>query len=130
MRLSLATKARADVGLAISHDCWHGSYRSFRLWRGNLARAAGLPPLDSMRGCGFGGTVSWETLPSPEEDALIVLLHHSDCDGEIASRDASRLADRLESLLPEIDADWRRRTMKFVDGLREAASLGEDVEFR
>lgn len=71
-------------------------------------------------------------------DPLIGLLRHSDFDGAIPAADCAPLADRLAELiplLPEGDApghirNWRDKTQQFVDGLRLAASRGEDVEFR
>ncbi len=39
------------MGLDTSHDCWHGGpYSAFTRWRRELAKVAGLPPLDLMEG--------------------------------------------------------------------------------
>ncbi len=38
------------MGLDTSHDCWHGAYSAFHRWRCEIARAAGLPPLELMEG--------------------------------------------------------------------------------
>lgn len=151
------------MGLDVSHDCWHGAYSAFMRWREGLAQAAGLPPLQLMEGfytsdsfgpiqsaIRFGDPVTvwrdafiwldrqlpirWDCLKT---DPLIILLNHSDCDGEISPGDAGPIADRLESLLDklptEVDGghigDWRSKTQKFIDGLRLAASLGEVVDF-
>jgi hypothetical protein len=80
--------------------------------------------------------IEWDRItPSP----LHTLLNHSDCDGSIAAADCVPLADALEVLLPELakldtnEPQWNgfysARTLKFVAGLRLAASLGEDVVF-
>lgn len=37
------------MGLDTTHDCWHGSYGSFSIFREKLAEAAGIP-LDLMEG--------------------------------------------------------------------------------
>jgi len=68
---------------------------------------------------------------------LVPLLNHSDCEGSIASADCGPLADALESLLPKLPqgsggghiGDWREKTQTFIDGLRRAATAGEDVGF-
>lgn len=150
------------MGLDTSHDCWHGAYSAFMRWRREIARAAGLPPLGLMEG--FYDTdrvlgdpfwaakglrdierygidelkealpIKWDCL---KPDPLFILLHHSDCDGEIASADCAGIADSLERVLPNLpDGDggghigvWRDKTQKFIDGLRKAAAAGEDVDF-
>jgi len=141
------------MGLDTSHDCWHGSYSAFTRWRNTIAEAAGYSLMDptpeeqahfhfskypmiewdGVEPKNFDG--QWDRAPG---DPLIVLIAHSDCDGVIHAEHGRPLADRLERLLPllpEGDAgghigDWREKTQLFIDGLREAARLGEDVEFR
>lgn len=72
------------------------------------------------------------------EDPLIVLLDHSDCDGEIDSEDCALLAERLEGLLPQLRelpddpghiGNWVEKTQQFIDGLWRAAAAGEAVDF-
>jgi len=139
-------------------------------WRREIAKAAGLPPLQFMDGfygyrdithndaqsavqalgfaeehkwaseilqsfyfgCNF--PIKWECLkPSP----LHKLLDHSDCEGNIISSECAGIANALEELLPELPEEscgghignWREKTQTFIDGLRLAAKLGEDVEF-
>jgi hypothetical protein len=38
------------MGLDTTHNCWHGAYSAFMRWRQEIAKAAGLPPLDLMEG--------------------------------------------------------------------------------
>lgn len=78
--------------------------------------------------------IRWDYFAS---DPLTKLLHHSDCDGEIAAADCGPIADRLEALLPKLPTGevpgligtWRDRTTRFIKGLRTAAAAGEAVEF-
>ena len=136
------------MGLNTSHGCWDGSYTWFCKWRDRLAEAAGyefepdprpwdpddrivmLPP----------GSVTDETLmgvwDETPEDPLVVLLAHSDCDGDIYPAQAVPLADRLEEikgLLPddeyEAPSNTKNTTQWFIEGLRRAASRGEVVVF-
>jgi len=93
-------------------------------WRQEIARVAGLPPLDLMEGFyvpfnsgnlatlyyGLGTRsedylrsiderlpIKWDCLkPSP----LHALLYHSDCDGELRWEDCVGIADELERLIP------------------------------
>lgn len=120
------------MGLDTTHECWSGSYGAFGRWRHKLAEVAGYGDLSEY--IGFGGDKSW-----PENgDALIVLLNHSDCEGEIAAADCAPLADRLEGLLDSLDiagaggghiGNYGDKTRAFIAGLRDAAALNEPVEF-
>ncbi len=119
------------MGLATSHDCWHGAYSAFARWRKRIAAAIGIN-LDSMEGFTGEGR-SWSILG---DDPIVVLLNHSDCDGEIAHEACGLLADRLEGLLPRLAGnegghvgDMQEKTKIFIKGLRLAASLQENVEF-
>lgn len=76
----------------------------------------------------------WAETP---DDPLIVLLVHSDCEGEIHPEQAGPLADRLEALLPEIHGEggghignYRAKTEAFIAGLRAAVAAGEPMEFQ
>jgi hypothetical protein len=154
------------MGLDTSHGCWRGAYSAFHAWRRKIAELVGIPlPLmagfyraDEMQtrknqasaALGREGgllrhwfefdaepylPIAWESL---RPDPLHALLHHSDCEGEIAPEDCGPIADRLEALMPEMEAipdasghigNWAIKTRKFIDGLRLAASRGEAVDF-
>lgn len=120
------------MGLDTTHDCWHGAYSAFMRWRQELAKLAGLPPLDMMEGfyapldgermslptlyCTNGNArecshlkrldeqlpIRWDCL---KPDALHELLHHSDCDGEIPWERCGAIADSLEKLIPLMNGD-------------------------
>lgn len=147
------------MGLDTTHGCWHGAYSAFNRWRQELAKLAGLPPLDLMEGfynpiTGLptlyhinGKTIEchqlkrldaqlpikWDCL---KPDALHELLNHSDCDGEIPWERCEAIADSLERLIPMMTGEcgghignWKDKTQAFVDGLRLAAKQHENVEF-
>lgn len=122
---------RNKMGLDTSHGCWSGSYSGFSEWRILIARAAGFPPLRSMQG--FDGETPWTEAP---QTPLALLLKHSDCDGELESKDCAAIADELQKLMPALEREddtelsWvPARTREFIKGLREAAAAGENVEF-
>ena len=121
------------MGLDTSHDCWHGAYSAFHRWRSKLMEVAHQRDLMQMQN--YGGNVPWAKLG---KDPLIILLNHSDCDGIIEAKDCAPLADRLEELLPALReagdggghiGGYAEKTQQFIDGLRLAASEGEDVDF-
>jgi hypothetical protein len=138
------------VGLDTTHGCWHGAYSAFSRWRAALAKAAGYPDgldapsaapywtdaMDAMAAAQPGSLHGeWS---APPEDALLVILLHSDCGGAIPAELCGPLADRLEALLPALDkmgdggghiGGFGDKTRTFIAGLRDAASKGEAVEF-
>ena len=120
------------MGLDTSHDCWSGAYSAFNKWRTKICEVSGYGDLKDYHG--FGGDKSWLL----DEDPLTILLYHSDCDGEIDYKDCDGIADRLTELLPalKIAADgfghiglYEEKTQTFIDGLREASKLKENVDF-
>lgn len=152
------------MGLDTSHDCWHGAYSAFSRWRDKLAEVAGytfhkVPIVDypeakfaqgrDLVDLDWGGIESvigrdllgeWPRMPVRPDgtpDPLIVLLAHSDCEGQIQAEFCAPLADRLEQLLPLLGDDeggghvglYRDKTQTFINGLRKAAAANEPVEF-
>jgi hypothetical protein len=115
------------VGLDTTHDCWHGAYSSFGIWRNAICEAAGFGPLRNY--AGFGGILAF-----PPDDALTALLDHSDCDGDLKWEICGRLADRLEELVQKVREDHdcylASKTWQFIKGLRRAHEARENVEFR
>lgn len=127
------------MGLNTSHDCWHGPYSSFmrfreRLWQ--LARPEGVH-IELMETVQYMGPDKKENNIVDilgEDNPLVILFCHSDCDGEIQAADCEPLADAMEKLLEKMPPratydDYRPATERFIAGLRRAAAAGEDVVF-
>lgn len=136
------------MGLDTTHNCWHGAYSAFNRWRNHVAQAAGYAVEGRNVLIDWGHVTEanlqgdWKQIPHGLDgpDPLIILIAHSDCDGTIRTEHAGPLAERLEDLLPKIqDEDggghvaasggYRQVTYNWINGLREASDLGEDVEF-
>ncbi len=133
------------MGLDTSHNCWHGAHSAFTRWRHKLAEVAGYQ-VARLEGqihdtvlIDWGHIVDknyfgeWDEAP---HDPLILLIAHSDCEGVLHPKHAALLANRLEELLLLIEGDggghignYREKTQQFIDGLRDAAAKGEDVDF-
>lgn len=121
--------------LKISHGAFDGMCSRFNDWRCAIAEMAGYTTEEDD--CGMVNvaldwdTISddniWGTWNTPPADPLVVILAHSDVQGEIAPTDALRLADRLSELL--IPAAWRNTTQKFIEGCRLAVWRNERMEF-
>jgi hypothetical protein len=121
------------MGLDTSHGCWHGPYSRFRRFRRALAKAAWGTNLDDYEGFQDEPNENARSFADHASDPLVQLIDHSDCDGELAIDVLLPLAARLDELAPKLkhlaDSDFMERAMQFADGLREAASRGEPVEF-
>jgi len=144
------------MGLDTSHDCWHGAYSAFARFRQAIAKAAGIP-LGVMEGhyrppewafeqltpgAQYAIKETLQSLPLSwdlfKHDPLIVLLHHSDCDGILPLRHLPDLAKRLREIAPLLKGqdggghlgDIEAKVIQFAEGCELAASRGEDVEFR
>lgn len=138
------------MGLDTTHGCWHGAYSAFSRWRNTVAEAAGYTLMDPLPHEGPVGKYpmiewtgveernfkgEWDRTPP---DPLLVLIVHSDCDGVIHPEQAGPLARRLAEIFPNMPegdggghiGNWRATTQAFIDGLLEAARLGEDVKFQ
>lgn len=138
------------MGLDTSHGAWHGAYSAFTRWRHAVAEAAGylvrkvdwgdrgMLPMDTVlidwghvpEGALYG---KWAETPA---DPLLVLIAHSDCEGEILPAQAGPLADRLEELLPKLSGDYgghigdiKAKTLVFIAGLRAAVEANEPLDF-
>jgi hypothetical protein len=145
------------MGLDTTHDCWHGAYSAFSRWRDALAHAAGYTFHEMKDGYGrlnpdldWGNIEAkigkdllgkWDAIPVRPDgtpDPLIILLAHSDCEGELQVEFLPALANRLKELLPRLEelgdggghvGSYVEKTQTFIDGLGRAAAAGENVGF-
>ncbi len=142
------------MGLDTTHDCWHGSYSAFLRWRDKLAEVAGytfhkdelgrfVPDIDwgnIQNIIGYDLNGKWSTIPVRPDgtpDPLIILLAHSDCEGELQNEYLGAIANRLKELLPKLEGledgghigNYVDKTQKFIDGLQLAYKNNENVEF-
>jgi hypothetical protein len=135
------------MGLNTSHGCWDGAYSAFMRWRQEIAKHVGIPLMfmegfysernisnlpEYMR---IGLPLRWDLFG---DDAIFKLLYHSDCEGEIESKDCAPIADRLEEILKSVPEEldlhghvgnFHEKTRTFITGLRRAAEAGQNVEF-
>jgi len=118
------------MGLDITHGAWHGAYSAFHRWRCELAKYAGLPPLEYMeyfydkdsafsllefkfpngdelamaelRRLKAQLPIKWSCL---KKRPLFTLLTHSDCEGYINWKACKPLAEDLKKILDSIPED-------------------------
>lgn len=133
------------MGLDTTHGCWNGPYSQFMRWRQWLnlfvmsergkAGDEAAQKIANMGATREAIEKAWNEGHYEDQTAPInVLMNHSDCDGDIPAGICEPLADALEALLPHMPErgiydEQRPATMRFINGLRLAASRGEDVRF-
>lgn len=120
------------MGLDTSHNCWHGPYSAFGKFRSSLAAQIGIGDLDEYDGYGKEGG---KDIKSIEHD-LMPLFDHSDCDGVLIVEDSKRIANGLNQVLDNFNEkieknpeELKRLIIQFRDGLLDAISRDEIVEF-
>jgi hypothetical protein len=112
------------MGLDFVGSSAHWSYTGFHDFRVRLAREIEIS-LDNM--AGFGGTESWDGLNDP----IILLLNHSDCDGELTPEQCSVVAPRLRVLVGFWPDDYDRdNALRLVHGMEECAKEKRLLKFR
>ena len=145
------------MGLDFSHCEAHWAYSGFMRFRTRLAAEAGIA-LHCMKGFAGGPTgkpfeiltisgqseesgkmpgfdkyigsqpvISWDGV----KDDIKPLLNHSDCDGILTPEECAKVAPRLRELVsawPDDDRD-KRNALWLAEGMDEAASKGENIEF-
>lgn len=89
------------MGLDFKDSEARWSYSGFNAFRDRLAREIGI----ELKGMyGHGGILSWKNVT----DAIVPLLDHSDCEGELSAKECKAVAPRLLELIrdwPEHDYD-------------------------
>lgn len=124
------------MGLDTTHDAWHGAYSAFNRFRQSIAKAVGVdfPPHDD-------GGLDDECIYLPDgfreqHPGLLVLLMHSDCDGDMSPEDCRLIAAELRALSVEESLSGghmpsvQEAVGRFAAGCEAAADAGERLEFR
>jgi hypothetical protein len=131
------------MGLDVSHDCWHGGYGSFNMWRDSLAKYAkfNFELYDTENGKVKAPAIDWKTITQDNlegiwkempSDPLWIIIAHYDCDGIISKEHTKPLYERLEQILKDIppsDEYMVKKTTTFIEGLKDAHLNNEDVTF-
>lgn len=122
------------MGIDFSGCSAHWSYGGFHAFRERLAAAIGID-LNQMHGFGPRrhnadtpfADIPWDTV----QDAIVPLLNHSDCDGELTPEQCRTIAPRLRELVAGWRADDydRIQALLLVKGMKRAAARGVSLEF-
>jgi len=109
------------MGIDFSHGTAHWSYSGFMEFRNKLANQIAIN-LNEMEG--FDGHEKWNM----ESDPIMMLLNHSDCDGELTAEQCRVIAPRLKELI----ADWEDNcsALELAESMEEAAELEETLIFK
>ena len=71
--------------------------------------------------------LSWKHI----KDDIVILLNHSDCDGEITAEECLKVAPRLRHLVEDWHEDDfdKEEFLKLAEGMELAAANGEPLNF-
>jgi hypothetical protein len=105
--------------------CGSWSYSGFNDFRTHLAKSIGIT-LDEMNG--FGGHIDW---PDAKQEPLVILLHHSDCDGRLDYWECEKIAPRLREVIATWSDDdvWRGYDKVQVSKLLNAMEAMGEYDF-
>jgi len=121
------------MGLATTHNCWHGSYGTFNWFRFNLGKQIGIDLQDYIEYSGNGK----KSLNDIHHN-LIPLFNHSDCEGILTPDECKKIVKGLNNVLnnynPDLvnygDADYfKNKLIQFKNGCKKAIEANENVEF-
>lgn len=111
------------MGVNFSYCMAHWTYSFFHDFRVKLANEVGID-LNQMEG--FGG----DHLFSNYQDAIIPLLQHSDCQGELSAEECSRVAPRLREIVASWNGDPDQpEAWLLAEGMERAAQLNKPFYF-
>ena len=113
------------MGLRFKGGDARWSYSGFDRFRTKLASQIGIT-LDKMQG--FDGNMPWDKV----KDNIVLLLHHSDCDGELTVEECKRVWPRLKELIK----DWEEKdydkinALRLIEDMKGTIKKNEPLEFR
>ena len=121
------------MGVCFSHGRASWSCTGFNRFRSRLADLIGIS-LDEI--AGYGGNKTFEG----EEDPIVPLLDHSDCDGDLSPEECAKIAPRLKEMIgilskrAESGESYEYEYdiivgMRLAEGMAEAAEKNERFVF-
>lgn len=119
------------MGLDTTHNAWHGPYSSFNDFRRAVLKAYNGTDLFDYAGYESRNKLSPHVpLLDIDDDGILLLCDHSDCDGHIRWVDCKLVADSLSRVLPKLDQFYKDKCQQFIDGCLLAYNSKENLEFR
>lgn len=108
------------------------SYGGFMRFRERLAEEVGIP-LREMSGYSAPGSrkPGWREWPHPNQEPLVPLLDHSDCEGRLTGEECADIESRLRDIVsgwPDDDYD-KVKGLELADAMREVAAEDSELIF-
>ncbi|NBV78190.1 hypothetical protein EBR66_08580, partial [bacterium] len=111
------------MGLDTTHGCWHGAYSSFNTFRNRVSLLTLKKQLSNF--VGFEGA---EPFPQKSRKPIVILLNHSDCDGEIEWEDCLPLKQALEQMLEDLTDERFAEVIALDTGLSVSSLKANSME--
>lgn len=113
------------MGLDFSHCDASWGYFGFMRFRKRLASMIGVQDIMQMSGYKESGGEGW-----PDDDPIVDLLVHSDCEGVLTPEECKAIGPRLrEMVTPWSEDQDRANALLLCDGMDEAVKQDEELEF-
>jgi hypothetical protein len=123
------------MGLNTTHNAWHGPYSSFNNFRRAILKAYNNTDLFE-----YGGYESrckkdldkqspGLALSNIDDDGILLLMDHSDCEGLIRWVDCKLVADSLGKIISKVATDYFTDAIDFQKGCLLAYNNKEDLLF-
>ena len=105
------------MGLIITNNSFQGHYSDYGNFRRHLSTLVGIGDLSDYSG--FGGE---KQFPSTDDEPLVLLIDHSDCDGDLSAEECGKVAKRLTEILDLIDDSYFTEVAKkMISGFSDAS---------
>lgn len=124
------------MGLDTTHNAWHGPYSSFNEFRRAILKAYNGEDLFEYEGYESrckrdnGYESPGKALINIDDDGILLLMDHSDCEGNIRWVDCKLVADSIERIITKLKDQHFDNAIPFVKGLRLAYNSKEDLLFQ
>lgn len=124
------------MGLDTTHNAWHGPYSSFNDFRREILKAYNGTDLFDYAGYEMRSKKD-NNRQSPQiplsdidDDGILLLMDHSDCDGGIRWVDCKLVAESVNKVITKLSGNHFHDAIQFSKGCMDAYNKKEDLLFQ
>lgn len=124
------------MGLDTTHGAYNGAYSSFNDFRRALLKAYNGEDLFDYVGYEYRSkrdnkrNSPGKLLINIDDDGLLLLMDHSDCEGMIRWVDCKLVADSIRKIAPKLPSHYMNMAIQFANGCQLAYTKKEDLLFQ
>lgn len=124
------------MGLDTTHGAYNGAYSSFNDFRRALLKAYNGEDLFDYVGYEYRSkrdnkrNSPGKSLINIDDDGLLLLMDHSDCEGMIRWVDCKLVADSIRKIATKLPSNYMYMAIQFANGCQLAYTKKEDLLFQ